>query len=74
MNPIVWGAMVAVGVFFATLVCLEVGYRFAHRRSQRSDLSHEGVGAMEAAVFALLGLLLGFSFALTHRALTPGVN
>jgi hypothetical protein len=28
-----------------------------------AELTHEGVGAIEAAVFALLGLLLGFSFA-----------
>lgn len=46
------------------LVCLEAGYRIARRNSQASlETAHEGVGAVEAAVFALFGLLLGFSFA-----------
>lgn len=30
---------------------------------QTSESAHEGIGTIEAAVFALLGLLLGFSFA-----------
>jgi hypothetical protein len=46
------------------LVCLELGYRFGRASSARqSELTHEGVGAIEGAIFALLGLLLAFTFA-----------
>jgi hypothetical protein len=38
-------------------------HRLGRRKSENSDLAHEGTGAIEAAVFALLGLLLGFSLA-----------
>ena len=51
----------AVGAFVGILACLEVGYRLGRRRSE--DVTLEGIGALEAAVFALLGLLLAFSFA-----------
>jgi len=51
----------AVGAFVGILACLEVGYRLGRRRSEGVAL--EGIGALEAAVFALLGLLLAFSFA-----------
>lgn len=51
----------AVGAFAGIMVCLEVGYRLGRRRSE--DVAQEGIGALEAAVFALLGLLLAFSFA-----------
>src|SRR5256885_912298 len=62
MNPAGWAAAVAVGLFLGMVVCLEIGYRLG-RNSENPDLAHEGIGAIEAAVFALLGLLLGFSFA-----------
>ena len=61
MNPTGW-AGVAVILFIGTLCCLELGYRLANRKSENPDLAHEGIGGLEAAVFALLGLLLGFSF------------
>jgi hypothetical protein len=64
MNPILWAAALSTTVFVGTLGCLELGYRWGHRSTTRErDLAHEGIGAIEAAVFALLGLLLGFSFA-----------
>jgi len=34
-----------------------------HSSAASPELAHEGVGTIEAAVFALLGLLLAFSFA-----------
>jgi hypothetical protein len=56
--------MLAVGLFFGILACLELGYRAGHRASQKHpEWAHEGIGVIEAAIFALLGLLLGFSFA-----------
>ena len=54
---------IVVGLFLAMLACLEAGYR-AGRRRMRIDAAgaHEGLGSVEAATFALLGLLLGFAF------------
>jgi len=63
MNPAQVAAMLSVGLFVGVLLCLEVGYRLGRRSSENPELTHAGVGAMEAAVFALLGLLLGFSLA-----------
>ncbi len=51
------------GLFLAMVVCLEIGYRMARRRIQHVGSAHEGLGSIEAAIFALLGLLLGFAFA-----------
>lgn len=43
-------------------VCLEAGFRLG-ARDRRRGRTIEGLGAIEAALFALLGLLLGFAFA-----------
>jgi ABC-type glycerol-3-phosphate transport system permease component len=46
------------------MACLEIGYRIGRHSSEKyPESAHEGIGVIEAAVFALLGLLLGFSFA-----------
>jgi phosphotransferase system glucose/maltose/N-acetylglucosamine-specific IIC component len=59
-----WALLSAVGLFVGILLCLDVGFRWGRQRASReSEDAHEGIGAIEAAVFALLGLLLGFSFA-----------
>jgi len=64
VNPLQLAVFMSVALFVGLLVCLEVGYRIARRRSSKNaELTHEGIGVIEAAVFALLGLLLGFSFA-----------
>ena len=42
-------------------LCLETGYRIA--RTHRGEPSQEGLTLFQTAIFALLGLLLGFSFA-----------
>lgn len=63
MHTNFWTISVGVGLFFAMLLCLDLGFRAARRAHQNPDEVSEGVGAIEAAVFALLGLLLGFSFA-----------
>jgi hypothetical protein len=61
MIPTGWVG-VAAGLFLGTLACLEAGYRLGSRNSQNRELAHEGIAGLDAAVFALLGLLLGFSF------------
>lgn len=63
MSAAGWAALAAGSLFFGMLACLEVGYRMGRSSSENPDLAHEGIGTLEAAVFALLGLLLGFSFA-----------
>src|SRR3569832_642117 len=63
---VVSGSAVALsfGLFVVMLICLESGFRLGRRNSLRNpETAHEGIGAIEAAVFALFGLLLGFSFA-----------
>ena len=71
MNP----AVLALCLFVGMLLCIDLGYRLG-RRAQRDALWHEGVGALEAAIYGLLGLLLGFAFSVAttrfeaHRQLS----
>jgi phosphotransferase system glucose/maltose/N-acetylglucosamine-specific IIC component len=63
-NPLLVAIVMSVGLFAGMLAFLEIGYCLSRRSSQRHpEVTHEGIGVVEAAVFALLGLLLGFSFA-----------
>jgi hypothetical protein len=57
-------AALAAGVLFlAMLALLEVGRRLGVRRAAREgDAAHAGAGVVDGAVFALLGLLIAFSF------------
>jgi glycopeptide antibiotics resistance protein len=56
--------VMSAGLFFGILLCLEIGFRIGLASSKRNhELAYEGTGTIDAAVFALLGLLLGFSFA-----------
>jgi hypothetical protein len=49
--------------FIALLLLLEIGWRLGRREHRRSGNTHvKGIGALEGAVFALLGLLLAFTF------------
>src|SRR5262245_6333075 len=59
MDPITTALIVAIVIFAGTIASLEAGFRWGRRDSA----AHEGLGAIEASAFALLGLLLGFSFA-----------
>jgi len=64
MDPAQKAMALSVSLLTGMLLCLEVGYRVGIVRSGRGpELLHEGIGAIEAAIFAILGLLLGFSFA-----------
>lgn len=52
------------GLCAGILACLELGYRVGRNNFRKiHELAYEGTGTIEAALFALLGLLLGFSFA-----------
>src|SRR5260370_32068891 len=61
MNSALVGLALSALVFIGTVSCLDIGFRLGSR--SRDGTSTEGTGAIEAAGFALLGLLLGFSFA-----------
>jgi hypothetical protein len=63
MTPVQIALAWSVGLFLGMLLCLEIGYRVGSRRvDKHQDLEQEGTGTIEAAVFALLGLLLAFTF------------
>jgi hypothetical protein len=62
MTPTTFAILGSIGLFLGILACLEAGYRIGRSAEKVSETAHEGIGVIEAAVFALLGLLLGFSF------------
>src|SRR5512142_2566608 len=53
---VVWSVLLFVGM----LLALEAGYRVGRR--EQTDKGHPGTGAVEAALFGLLGLILAFTF------------
>lgn len=62
MNYNEWVAIVFVGVLFVGMMaCLELGRRFGRRAAGETG-GREGLGVVEGAVFALLGLLIAFTF------------
>jgi hypothetical protein len=61
MNPLIVASVVLAVLFAALLGCLLLGRRLGRRDAARgTDLS--GLGAIDGAVFGLLGLLIAFSF------------
>jgi len=54
--------VMALVLFAALVVCLDIGYRLGARRVNTTPNAHEGFGAIEGAVFGLFGLLLSLSF------------
>ena len=51
------------GLFLGMLLFLEIGRRIGvRRRKEQAGTGAEGVGAVDGAVFALLGLLIAFTF------------
>ena len=51
------------GLFLGMLFCLEIGRRIGIRRMKEDGgAAGEGIGAVDGAVFALLGLLIAFTF------------
>jgi hypothetical protein len=63
MNPVFYGAGFAVLIAMGILALLEVGRRIGARRlAVEGEAAAKGFGAIEGAVFALLGLILAFSY------------
>jgi ABC-type uncharacterized transport system permease subunit len=63
VNPARLAIGVSVFLFLGMMACLETGFRIGLYANRKTETSHEGTGTIGAAVFALLGLLLGFTFA-----------
>lgn len=63
MNQVITGGFFAIFLFAGMLILLESGRRFGSRRlAIDSEGARQGLGAVEGAVFALLGLLIAFTF------------
>ncbi|MFB1487906.1 MULTISPECIES: DUF4239 domain-containing protein [unclassified Thiocapsa] len=63
MNMIVMAAILALGLAIGLLVFQEVGRRLgAGRLARDPDGAQAGTGVVEGAVFALVGLLIAFTF------------
>jgi hypothetical protein len=63
MNHALTVFLYTFSLFLGMLLFLEIGRRIAVRRmKQDSGTAGEGVGAVDGAVFALLGLLIAFTF------------
>ncbi|MEO8507378.1 MAG: DUF4239 domain-containing protein [Betaproteobacteria bacterium] len=62
MNFIFDSILLASLLFIAILVCVEIGYRMGNRSHRSGDPKAIGGGVIDGAIFALLGLLVAFTF------------
>ena len=63
MNEMVIASVLAIGLLVGMLILLDVGRRFgAKRLASDPEGARAGTGTVEGAVFALLGLLVAFTF------------
>jgi len=63
VNPVVIGGGVAFSTFVGILVALWLGRRIGQGvLARHGSIGHQGVTSLETAVFALLGLMIAFTF------------
>ena len=63
MNKMLLATLLAMGLFVGILILLEVGRRFGGKRlASDPEGARAGTGAVEGAIFALVGLLIAFTF------------
>ncbi|MCB1232511.1 MAG: DUF4239 domain-containing protein [Verrucomicrobiae bacterium] len=63
MSQILLSGIFAVGLFFGVLGCSRLGWRLGVRRfANEGDDGQAGLGAVEGAVYGLMGLLIAFTF------------
>jgi hypothetical protein len=63
VDPIVVGGSIAVTLFTGIVLCLAFGRWLGHRAIARhGNAAMPNVGSLETAVFALMGLLIAFTF------------
>jgi hypothetical protein len=68
--------LITIGLFTGMMLLLELGRRLGRcRQETEGDGGRAGLGTVEGAVFALLGLLVAFTFAgASSRDWIPGAN
>ena len=55
--------VIVLALFFAILIFLEIGWRFRARKiGSETEDSEAGLGALDGAVFGLMGLMIAFTF------------
>jgi hypothetical protein len=63
MNNPVATLLLILGLFVGMLLLLEIGWRIGRRhRANDPDGASIGLGAVDGAVFGLMGLLIAFTF------------
>jgi len=63
IDPILVGGGIAVAMFVGILVFLRIGWRIGRVALARFGVTGQsGIGSLEGAVFALMGLLIAFTF------------
>ncbi|MBI1818475.1 MAG: DUF4239 domain-containing protein [Deltaproteobacteria bacterium] len=61
-DPAVSIVVLALGLFAAIVLSLEIGRRIGRRRAKLSAEAATGLGAIDGAVFGLMGLVIAFTF------------
>ena len=63
MQTIILSIVFAAGLFAGVLVCMRLGWRVGRKRLlSLGEDGHAGLGAIDGAVFGLMGLLIAFTF------------
>jgi hypothetical protein len=63
LHATLFAFLLAIALFGSMLLFLELGWRFGVRQmAKHGDAARAGVGKADAPVYALFGLLLGFTF------------
>jgi hypothetical protein len=57
-----WSLLTVLGLFAGMLLSIEIGRRIGRRRRRKQAEGSIGVGAVDGAVFGLMGLLIAFTF------------
>ena len=66
--------LVAVGLFAGTSRMLEIGRYLGRRAEEEGPRRHTAAVTVEAAVFALLGLVIALTFSGRSRVSIPGAG
>lgn len=63
MQTIILSILFAAGLFGGVLACLRIGWRIGRKRLETlGEDGQAGLGALDGAVFGLMGLLIAFTF------------